>query len=43
VDNDAQLDAAANEPMVEPAAQDAQPLVDDDADDADDTDGDPHE
>jgi segregation and condensation protein A len=43
VDNDAQLDPAANEPMIDlPAAQDATP--DDETDDADDDmDGGPHE
>jgi segregation and condensation protein A len=39
VDNDAQLDAAANEPMMEPAAAEAAP----EPDDADDLDGGPHD
>jgi segregation and condensation protein A len=39
VDNDAQLDSAANEPMMEPAAAEAAP----EPDDADDLDGGPHD
>jgi segregation and condensation protein A len=42
IDNDAQLDAAANESVMEAPADEAPMALDDDAD-ADDTDGDPHE